>query len=94
MGVGAYPMIAAYENQLLEFAVEHPEEWEQLTGKLCWCIPPRPCIQPRADCADERRSCDRRDDGPADTAAGLTRHGFSPAWPAQLNTAVLCRWRA
>ena len=30
MGVGAKPVIAGYESQLLEFAVENPEEYEKL----------------------------------------------------------------
>lgn len=34
MGVGAYPMIAAYDNQLLEFAAEYPDEWAQLGGDI------------------------------------------------------------
>ena len=29
-GIGAKPMIAGYENQILEFAVENPETWEQV----------------------------------------------------------------
>ena len=29
---GAKPMIAGYENQLLEFAVENPEDWEPAEG--------------------------------------------------------------
>ncbi|MDO5649855.1 MAG: hypothetical protein Q4G11_04545 [Gallicola sp.] len=39
MGVGAYPMIAAYENQLLEFAVTNPETWDQLKSDLCIVYP-------------------------------------------------------
>lgn len=39
MGVGAYPMIAAYENQILEFAVKHPEVWEKLGDDLCIIYP-------------------------------------------------------
>ncbi|MDO5690273.1 MAG: hypothetical protein Q4G61_08485 [Tissierellia bacterium] len=39
MGVGAYPMIAAYENQLLEFAVTNPAAWEQLGGDIVIVYP-------------------------------------------------------
>ncbi len=39
MGVGAYPMIAAYENQILEFAVTHPEIWEKVGDNLCIIYP-------------------------------------------------------
>lgn len=39
MGVGAYPMIAAYENQLLEFAVNNPDSWNQLNGNICIVYP-------------------------------------------------------
>lgn len=39
MGVGAYPMIAAYENQLLEFAVNSPDIWEQLKEDICIVYP-------------------------------------------------------
>ena len=38
-GMGAKPMIAAYENQLLEFAVENPEDWEQLKGDIVMIYP-------------------------------------------------------
>lgn len=43
MGVGAYPMIAAYENQLLEFAVANPEDWKVL-GKDIVIIYPTPTL--------------------------------------------------
>ena len=39
MGVGAYPMIAAYENQILEFAVTNPDIWEKVGDNLCIIYP-------------------------------------------------------
>ena len=33
MGVGAKPIIAGYENQLIEFAVAQPDAWRQLEGR-------------------------------------------------------------
>ena len=33
-GMGAKPVIAGYENQLLEFAVENPEDWAQLKDDI------------------------------------------------------------
>lgn len=39
MGVGAKPMIAGYESQLLEFAVENPEDYEQMKGDLVMIYP-------------------------------------------------------
>jgi len=33
-GAGAYPIIVAYENQLLEFAAEHPELIEPVRKRL------------------------------------------------------------
>src|SRR5262249_50215119 len=42
-GAGAYPIIVAYENQLLEFAVEHHELLEPLRRKLR-VIYPRPTV--------------------------------------------------
>ena len=38
-GMGAKPIIAAYENQLLEFAVENPEDWEQLKNDVVMIYP-------------------------------------------------------
>lgn len=38
-GVGAYPMIAAYENQLLEFAVSEPEIWQSLKDEIVLLYP-------------------------------------------------------
>lgn len=38
-GIGAKPIIAAYENQLLEFAVENPEDWEQLRDEIVMIYP-------------------------------------------------------
>jgi hypothetical protein len=42
-GAGAYPIIVAYENQLLEFAAEHPELIEPVRRKLR-ILYPRPTI--------------------------------------------------
>ena len=33
-GMGAKPLIAGYESQLLEFAVQEPETWEQIKGDI------------------------------------------------------------
>ena len=38
-GMGAKPIIAAYENQLLEFAAEHPEDWQQLRDDIVLIYP-------------------------------------------------------
>ncbi len=38
-GMGAKPLIAGYESQLLEFAVEHPQDWEQLRGDIVMLYP-------------------------------------------------------
>ena len=38
-GMGAKPVIAGYENQLLEFAVENPEDWEQLKDDIVLIYP-------------------------------------------------------
>lgn len=42
-GVGAFPIIVAYENQLLEFAAEHPELVGPVRQKLRVCYP-RPTV--------------------------------------------------
>ena len=42
-GAGAYPIIVAYENQLLEFASEHPELIEPVRKKLR-VLYPRPTV--------------------------------------------------
>lgn len=39
MGVGAKPMIAGYESQLLEFAVENSEDYEQMKDDLVMIYP-------------------------------------------------------
>lgn len=39
MGVGAYPMICAYENQLLEFAVNNPDIWNQIGSDIVIIYP-------------------------------------------------------
>ena len=33
-GIGAKPLVAGYESQLLEFAAENPETWEQVRGDI------------------------------------------------------------
>ena len=38
-GMGAKPVIAGYENQLLEFAVENPEDWAQLKDDIVLLYP-------------------------------------------------------
>ena len=38
-GMGAKPLIAGYENQLLEFAVENPNTWEQIKGDIVMMYP-------------------------------------------------------
>lgn len=38
-GMGAKPLIAGYENQLLEFAVEEPATWEQIKGDIVMLYP-------------------------------------------------------
>ena len=38
-GMGAKPLIAGYENQLLEFAVENPETWEHVSGDIIMMYP-------------------------------------------------------
>ena len=38
-GMGAKPIVAAYENQLLEFAVENREDWEQLQDDIVMIYP-------------------------------------------------------
>lgn len=34
MGVGAYPIIAGYENQILELAATRPEVWQRVQGRI------------------------------------------------------------
>lgn len=38
-GVGAYPMVAGYENQLLEFATEQAQTWDQLKDEIILLYP-------------------------------------------------------
>lgn len=38
-GVGAKPMIAGYESQLLEFSVENPEDWNTLKDEIVMLYP-------------------------------------------------------
>ncbi len=38
-GMGAKPLIAGYENQLLEFAVENPDTWNQLKEDIIMLYP-------------------------------------------------------
>ena len=38
-GMGAKPLIAGYESQLLEFAVQEPETWEQIKGDIVLVYP-------------------------------------------------------
>ncbi len=39
MGVGAKPMIAGYESQLIEFAVQNPQDYEELKDDLVMIYP-------------------------------------------------------
>ena len=39
MGIGAKPMIAGYESQILEFAAEKPEDYEQLKEDIVMIYP-------------------------------------------------------
>ena len=43
-GMGAKPLIAGYENQLLEFAVENPDTWEQIKGDIVIMYPTPRCV--------------------------------------------------
>ena len=38
-GMGAKPLVVGYENQLLEFAVENPEDWAQLKDDIVLIYP-------------------------------------------------------
>lgn len=42
-GMGAKPIIAAYENQLLEFAAENPDDWAQLQDDIV-LVHPTPTV--------------------------------------------------
>lgn len=42
-GMGVKPMIAGYESQILEFAVQEPETWEQIKDDIV-IIYPRPTV--------------------------------------------------
>lgn len=42
-GMGAYPMIAAYENQLLEFSVANPESYDRIKDDIV-ILYPRPTV--------------------------------------------------
>ena len=33
-GVGQYPMIAGYENQIVEFSLQHPDFWPKVKDKI------------------------------------------------------------
>ena len=39
MGIGAKPMIAGYESQILEFAVQNPEDYDQLKEDIVMIYP-------------------------------------------------------
>ena len=39
MGMGSYPMIAAYENQLLEYVATNPDDWEKVKDDICVVYP-------------------------------------------------------
>ena len=45
-GMGAKPLIAGYESQLLEFAVQEPETWEQIKGDIVLVYPTPRCGPP------------------------------------------------
>jgi len=38
-GVGAKPIIAGYENQILEFAVANPDDWAKISGDIVMIYP-------------------------------------------------------
>jgi len=38
-GVGSYPLIVGYENQIVEFALQHPDIWPTVKGKLRMLYP-------------------------------------------------------
>lgn len=38
-GMGAKPLIAGYENQLLEFAAENPDTWDEIKGDIVMMYP-------------------------------------------------------
>ncbi|MDR2304159.1 MAG: hypothetical protein LBE10_06195 [Treponema sp.] len=38
-GIGAKPVIVGYESQILEFSVEHPEEWEHVRDDIVVLYP-------------------------------------------------------
>ncbi len=38
-GIGNKPIVAGYENQLLEFSVMHPEEWERVKSDIVLLYP-------------------------------------------------------
>ena len=38
-GIGAKPLIAGYENQLLEFAVENPDTWKEIKDDIVMMYP-------------------------------------------------------
>jgi hypothetical protein len=38
-GVGQYPMIAGYENQIIEFSLQHPDIWPKVKNKIVILYP-------------------------------------------------------
>ncbi len=39
IGIGGKPIVAGYENQMLEFAAQHPDEWSKLSSNLVIMYP-------------------------------------------------------
>ena len=78
---GAKPMMAGYENQLLEFAVENPEDWAQLKDDIVLLSTPTPTVL----VLPHLHRPGRRGAGGASTPCWTRR---SSAWPGKITASA------
>lgn len=77
-GEGGRPLTVGYENQIAEYALQHPEAVEVLRRKVV-TLYPVPTIWSSHPLIAERKACDRLIDGMKDPdiqAIAWERHGF------------------
>ena len=78
LGIGAKPIIAGYESQLIEYAAENPEGYQQIRDDVVMLYPSPTVWSSHVMIAldEERKPASRGTAGSEDSADCLGRHGF------------------
>ena len=89
-GMGAKPMIAGYENQMIEFAIEHPSDWNMVKDQVA-VLYPEPTVwssHPLIALNEKGARLIEAMQDPEIQEIAWTKHGFRTGVSGTINTEV------